>query len=238
MSTWLVRGRRLRPALTAAVVLLAALGAGMLSAALHGSPPQPVDTRAAGPSTDSARPGRAGYPRTAVSAAPPSEPVHITISRIGVDADVIALGVADDGTLEVPPLKRAYLTGWYRAGPTPGEVGTLVAIYMLAAAAGGLVPGPGGLGSTEAALVGLLALTGTQTALALSGVLIFRAVTHWAPVPIGLLFAGTLRRRREERAAGTRALPGRVPVRVIAEEFFGPLAKRYAFLVKPETQRP
>jgi hypothetical protein len=109
-------------------VLLAALGAGMLSAALHGSPPQPVDTRAAGPSTDSARPGRAGYPRTAVSAAPPSEPVHITISRIGVDADVIPLGVADDGTLEVPPLKRAYLTGWYRAGPTPGEVGNAVIV--------------------------------------------------------------------------------------------------------------
>ncbi|GLZ02745.1 hypothetical protein Acsp03_02120 [Actinomadura sp. NBRC 104412] len=152
--------------------------------------------------------------------------------------DLLVMTAASAATTLVMGLAFAISMLAVPGAATPGEVGTLVAIYMLAAAAGGLVPGPGGLGSTEAALVGLLALTGTQTALALSGVLIFRAVTHWAPVPIGLLFAGTLRRRREERAAGTRALPGRVPVRVIAEEFFGPLAKRYAFLVKPETQRP
>lgn len=64
---------------------------------------------------------------------------------------------------------------------------TLIVVYMIGAAVGGAVPGPGGLGSTEAALVALLAATGVETAGAMSGVLIFRAVTHWAPVPIGLL---------------------------------------------------
>jgi uncharacterized membrane protein YbhN (UPF0104 family) len=78
------------------------------------------------------------------------------------------------------------------AAASPGQTATLIAIYMIGAAAGGVVPGPGGLGSTEAALVALLSITGIQTTSALSGVLIFRAITHWAPVPIGLLCAGSL----------------------------------------------
>jgi uncharacterized membrane protein YbhN (UPF0104 family) len=78
------------------------------------------------------------------------------------------------------------------AAASPGQIPTLIAVYMIGAAAGGVVPGPGGLGSTEAALVALLSVTGIATASALSGVLIFRAITHWAPVPIGLLSAGTL----------------------------------------------
>jgi uncharacterized membrane protein YbhN (UPF0104 family) len=64
-------------------------------------------------------------------------------------------------------------------------------------AAGGVVPGPGGLGSTEAALVALLSVTGVQTA--------SRAVRRpdlprrhaLGPVPIGLLSAGTLRRAKK-----------------------------------------
>jgi uncharacterized membrane protein YbhN (UPF0104 family) len=47
----------------------------------------------------------------------------------------------------------------------------------------------------EATLVALLTVIGTAAAPALSGVLLFRAVTHWAPVPIGVLAAGTLRKR-------------------------------------------
>jgi uncharacterized membrane protein YbhN (UPF0104 family) len=76
-----------------------------------------------------------------------------------------------------------------------GQFGGLVVIYMIGAAAGGVVPGPGGLGSTEAALVALLTAAGTETAAAVSGVLVFRAVTHWAPVPVGLLTAATVRNR-------------------------------------------
>ncbi|MEU3456285.1 class F sortase [Micromonospora sp. NPDC006766] len=36
--------------------------------------------------------------------------------------------MADDGTLEVPPLERAELTGWYRLGPTPGEIGNALIV--------------------------------------------------------------------------------------------------------------
>jgi uncharacterized membrane protein YbhN (UPF0104 family) len=38
--------------------------------------------------------------------------------------------------------------------------------------------------------------TGLAAAPALSAVLLFRAVTFWAPVPLGLLLAPGLRRRR------------------------------------------
>jgi len=93
---------------------------------------------------------------------------------------------------------------------TWGQWGALLVIYMIGAAAGGVVPGPGGLGSTEAALVTLLVATGVEAGGALSGVLIFRAVTHWAPVPVGLLAVTTLRRRRTVPAPAEAAeRPGR-----------------------------
>ncbi|GLW63126.1 hypothetical protein Arub01_13700 [Actinomadura rubrobrunea] len=102
----------------------------------------------------------------------------------------------------------------------PGQFGALIVVYMVGAAAGGAVPGPGGLGSTEAALVALLAASGVETAAALSGVLIFRAVSHWAPVPIGLLTAGTMRGGQSDDAsddavapAGTREQEAPVPAR-------------------------
>ena len=51
-----------------------------------------------------------------------------------------------------------------------------------------------GIGSTEAALVAALAAGGVPPGPALQAVLVFRAVTFWAPVPVGLLACRTLRR--------------------------------------------
>jgi uncharacterized membrane protein YbhN (UPF0104 family) len=68
--------------------------------------------------------------------------------------------------------------------------------YLVGAAVGTAVPMPSGIGSTEAALVTVLMATGLAAAPALSAVLLFRAVTFWAPVPLGLLLAPGLRRRR------------------------------------------
>ncbi|MGW2308405.1 lysylphosphatidylglycerol synthase domain-containing protein, partial [Actinomadura luteofluorescens] len=60
--------------------------------------------------------------------------------------------------------------------------------------AGSAVPTPGGVGSTEAALVAALAALGVAAGPALHAVLLFRAVTFWAPVPLGILACRTLRR--------------------------------------------
>ncbi|PWU57390.1 class F sortase, partial [Micromonospora sp. S4605] len=59
---------------------------------------------------------------------PRSTPTTITIPRIGVDASIISLGTNPDGTVQVPPLERAELAGWYQPGPSPGEVGNAVIV--------------------------------------------------------------------------------------------------------------
>lgn len=76
----------------------------------------------------------------------------------------------------------------------PGDVLALVTAYLVGSAAGATVPSPGGMGSTEAALVATLAALGVAAGPALHAVLLFRAVTFWAPVPLGLLGLRTLRR--------------------------------------------
>lgn len=51
-------------------------------------------------------------------------PVRLTIEQVGVvEADVIAVGVNADSSLEVPP---AELVGWYKFGASPGGVGSSV----------------------------------------------------------------------------------------------------------------
>ncbi|WP_149263792.1 lysylphosphatidylglycerol synthase domain-containing protein [Actinomadura sp. K4S16] len=76
----------------------------------------------------------------------------------------------------------------------PADAPALLAAYLVGAAAGSAIPTPGGVGSTEAALVAALAALGVAAGPALHAVLLFRAVTFWAPVPLGLLACRTLRR--------------------------------------------
>jgi sortase (surface protein transpeptidase) len=51
-------------------------------------------------------------------------PERIVIPAIGVDADVIDLGLQDDGTMEVPT--DFAQAGWFDRGPEPGRVGPAV----------------------------------------------------------------------------------------------------------------
>jgi sortase (surface protein transpeptidase) len=41
---------------------------------------------------------------------------------------MMTLGIAADGTVEVPPLAQTGLAGWYEPGPSPGEEGSAVVI--------------------------------------------------------------------------------------------------------------
>ncbi|MFI5837695.1 class F sortase [Micromonospora sp. NPDC051300] len=118
-----VRGAsRLRTAVVVTAVTLAgALGVGLVSAGLGrtaAAPPQPGASAA--PATE--RPGSAG------PTLPRSTPVRIAIPRIGVDADVVAVATDDNGALEVPPLERPEVAGWYRPGPAPGQAGNAVLV--------------------------------------------------------------------------------------------------------------
>lgn len=57
-----------------------------------------------------------------------SVPARLLIPAIGVDTPVMGLGLASDGTMQVPPITPDDRAGWYRHSPTPGQVGPSVII--------------------------------------------------------------------------------------------------------------
>ncbi|MEV8046334.1 class F sortase [Streptomyces griseoluteus] len=79
-------------------------------------PPSPVSAPAAAPAKPAAPMAR-------------SLPVRVTIPAAGVDTGpVLQLGLAADGTVEVPSVAQASRIGWYSKGVTPGETGPAVLI--------------------------------------------------------------------------------------------------------------
>ncbi|KUG53501.1 hypothetical protein AVL62_01530 [Serinicoccus chungangensis] len=61
-----------------------------------------------------------------VAALAPSEPVEVRLPSIDVTSPLHPLGLADDGTLEVPSGDRYHEAAWYDGSPTPGELGPTV----------------------------------------------------------------------------------------------------------------
>ncbi|MGJ9402915.1 class F sortase [Arthrobacter sp. KK5.5] len=55
-----------------------------------------------------------------------SQPTRLQIPAIGVDTNLMNVGLQDDGTIGVPPLLADSPAGWYDRGPTPGEQGPAV----------------------------------------------------------------------------------------------------------------
>lgn len=53
----------------------------------------------------------------------PSRPERLEIPAIRVSAPVLDVGLAGDGSVDVPPLKRHNEAGWFDGGPTPGQFG-------------------------------------------------------------------------------------------------------------------
>ncbi|MEU8237461.1 class F sortase [Actinoplanes missouriensis] len=53
----------------------------------------------------------------------PSRPERLEIPSIAVSAPILEVGLADDGSVGVPPLKRHNEAGWFDGGPTPGQFG-------------------------------------------------------------------------------------------------------------------
>ncbi|MFD8921648.1 class F sortase [Streptomyces sp. NPDC059569] len=67
-----------------------------------------------------------GSPATAGRALGRLVPVALRIPAIGVDTPVMGLGLAPDGSVQVPPITAHDRAGWYRHSPTPGQVGPSV----------------------------------------------------------------------------------------------------------------
>ncbi|WP_046734502.1 class F sortase [Streptomyces humi] len=108
-----------RALLTAAT---ASLLAGCAGQAPHGAATTEPRQRPPGPSATPA--GSAG----SATATPlgRSAPVRLRVPAIGVDTPLLRLGLAADGTVQVPPVTAHDRAGWYRYSPTPGQVGPSV----------------------------------------------------------------------------------------------------------------
>ncbi|MEU9366762.1 class F sortase [Streptomyces avermitilis] len=80
-------------------------------------------TTAAHPRRTSPSPGAAAKKAHALGR---SVPVRLQIPAIGVDTPLMRLGLAPDGSVQVPPVTAHDRAGWYRHSPTPGQVGPSV----------------------------------------------------------------------------------------------------------------
>jgi hypothetical protein len=86
--------------------------------------------QSAAPSPAPPSPEPAAATRVAPHALERSEPTSIVIPALDVDAEVMELGLQDDGTMEVPPHapRPESRAGWFRHSPTPGELGPSVIV--------------------------------------------------------------------------------------------------------------
>jgi LPXTG-site transpeptidase (sortase) family protein len=72
-------------------------------------------------------------PTAPIVAPPPSaaakvpSPVSLTIPLIGVKTNLITLGLAAGGSMQVPPLS-ATVAGWFTGSPRPGAVGSSIIV--------------------------------------------------------------------------------------------------------------
>ncbi|MFE4862399.1 class F sortase [Streptomyces sp. NPDC056670] len=113
---------RIRAARSAAAALLV-LAVGATAAGCGADTPKPTP-----PPSISAASSAPAAPEAA-AALPASKPVRVRIPAAGVDAGpVLDLGLAADGTVEVPSVADAGRIGWYDKGVTPGQKGPAVLI--------------------------------------------------------------------------------------------------------------
>lgn len=95
-------------------------------------PPAPTVAAAAPPPAPAAPPPATAAPRPAPAAPPPApaadpaEPVRVSIPAIGVESDLLHLGLAEDGSLQVPQGDDFDTAAWFDGSPRPGEVGPAV----------------------------------------------------------------------------------------------------------------
>ncbi|MEO6881090.1 MAG: class F sortase [Mycobacteriaceae bacterium] len=124
-----------------AVVGVVLLGVGLTSKSEPPAPPASVlalgqtgPTPSTGlPAPSSALPSSAAPSAASTGVAPAapatgpvlaaSNPVRLAVPRLGVDDDLISLGLNPDGTVAVPPLSQVRVPSWYDKSPTPGAVG-------------------------------------------------------------------------------------------------------------------
>lgn len=125
------RHRRIAAWVPAAVLGLGGLATIATGFALEATPSAPPASTVTGaippPVPTPTSPAPASEPATVDPPPPalaPAHPTSIRIPAIGVEAPIAPLGLNPDRSVEVPT--DFSHTGWYRHGPTPGEIGPAV----------------------------------------------------------------------------------------------------------------
>jgi LPXTG-site transpeptidase (sortase) family protein len=91
-----------------------------------GHPAGPPATARAGSTSPAARTGGTPPASRPAHTLGRSVPVGLRIPAIGVDTPLMRLGLAPDGSVQVPPIAAHDRAGWYRNSPTPGQKGPSV----------------------------------------------------------------------------------------------------------------
>ncbi|MFJ4864363.1 class F sortase [Streptomyces sp. NPDC088748] len=113
---------RVRLPLAAALLCLALTGCGASTGTPAGAPKATAGPPSVAPAADPA-------PSATAAPMPASAPVRVRVPAAGVDTSpVLELGLAADGTVEVPSVADGDKIGWYTKGVTPGETGPAVLI--------------------------------------------------------------------------------------------------------------
>lgn len=107
------RHHRVRSGLVVLLGLLAVATAGCGAGSLAAPAPSVAESTSLPPSV-----------APAPMALAKSTPVRVLIPAIGVDSELMDLGLQADGTLQVPA--EGFPAGWFTGGPTPGELGPAV----------------------------------------------------------------------------------------------------------------
>jgi hypothetical protein len=78
------------------------------------------------PSTSTSLATTAPVTPTPTPGLPRSVPTWVDIPAIAAKSTLVQLGVNADKSVQVPPVSQPLQAGWYKFGPTPGQVGPAV----------------------------------------------------------------------------------------------------------------
>lgn len=115
-----------RPAAIAFAAGLIVIVAGTAGLLLTRHPTPAMRPVAAGVGALPAPTGPIVAPPQSADPSPVASPVSLTIPLIGVDTQLIRLGLAAGGTLQVPTTTA--VAGWYTGSPKPGAIGSAIIV--------------------------------------------------------------------------------------------------------------
>lgn len=141
---------RVVAAVVAALLVVAAVVVATVAVAGQQTPPSPPPSaapRTSSATTASSRgasPSGTTTPARQASARPSgpvlarSKPVSLTVPRLGLrSTTLVHLGLAEDGSIQVPPTGKDSPPSWFTGSPTPGELGPSVILGHVDSAAAG-----------------------------------------------------------------------------------------------------